>query len=131
MNLTIVSNDPIQTHVLIGVAQRGGWAVSSASSLRDLGAQPKADAFLVDVECVDPAVRSELQALALRVGRERVFLLTEEVRDVLPTPEALSVHLLAIKPVHPVDFLRVVQASIPTGHSGTSRRSPGSLRVLA
>ncbi|MCK9494639.1 MAG: hypothetical protein M0R75_03960 [Dehalococcoidia bacterium] len=114
MHLTIISNDPVQAHVLAGVAQRAGWNVSRASSIATGGSDHgRADAVLVDAECVGPTEQAALRQLAAQVGRERVFLLADQVAGVLPTPEDLGVHLMAIKPVHPAQFLRLVQASIP------------------
>jgi len=127
MHLTIISSDPVQSHVLAGVAHRAGWNVSRASSVAKVDAEhSKADAILVDAEAIGPAEQAGLRQLASRVGRERVFLLADEIAGVLPTPEDLGVHLLAIKPVHPAQFLRLIEASIPTPRA-KSRRAAGAL----
>jgi len=127
MHLTIIGSDPVQAHVLAGVAQRGGWSVSCASSIAADAVHGKTDAVLVDAERVGPAERAALQRMAAEVGRERVFLLADLVAGVLPDPEHLGVHLIAIKPVHPAQFLRLIQASIPSS-ARTARRGMTGIR---
>jgi len=65
---------------------------------------------------VDRQVQDRLAALAERVGRSRLFLLAEQVVGVLPTPRELHVEALQLKPIHPAQFLKLVEASTPRGH---------------
>ncbi|MCK9494491.1 MAG: hypothetical protein M0R75_03210 [Dehalococcoidia bacterium] len=113
MHLTIVSPDLVQAHVLAGAAQRRGWIVSYYASIDScIQAGAHADAFIADFERVDAAVCSQLSRLADRVGSSRLFLLAEEVCGVLPTEEALSARLV-LKPFHPPELVRLIDASIP------------------
>ncbi len=122
MKLSIISDDPIQSHVLLRLADRAGWSVSQGTSLEDIGhPSSPVDAVVVDVERLDTVVRRDLRALAARVGRERVFLLTEQLTEALPTPAALGVQHVAIKPVDLADFIRLVGASVPARSAPVAR----------
>jgi len=122
MKLSIISSDPVQSHVLLRLADRAGWSVSQGLSLEDVGHVPaQVDAVVVDIERLDAAIRRDLRALAGRVGRERVFLIAEPVRDVLPTPAELGVQYVATKPLDLADFIRLVGASVPVRSSPFTR----------
>jgi len=132
MQLFLVCGDPIQGHVLERVAERDGWGVTRASSLHDVGeTYLTADAVLVDVEGVDAAVREGLRALAAIVGRDRIFLLHEELGAALPSPEDLGVRLTALKPVHPADLLRLIQAEVSDVSSRALSPAPVTDSTLA
>jgi len=114
MRLFIISNDPIQKHVLTEVAKRTGWDIPTASSFAELGpARHQLDALVFDVGFPGRAERAHVQRLAADIGRERIFLLAEQIAGILPTPEELGVKRMAIKPVHPAQFLRLIQESVP------------------
>jgi len=112
MHLAIISPDPIQAHVLAGVARRRAWVVTQFSSVDScVRSGLSADAFILDVERVDTAAWRESAQFATRVGRSRVFLLSEAVDSGPSTGhEPPAAHVS--KPFHPPELIRLIEASV-------------------
>ena len=105
MRLSIVSDDPVQTSVLTGIAHRRGWTVGSFHH-GDMGTTlDHPDAIIVDVEAVTDRVRVVLRALAERCGPERLVLLAEPPRE-SALGQIPPIGRLLMKPFHPTEFAR-------------------------